>query len=187
MYYSVPEFIGDHLNPWITFASIAGIALSAGLVVSLARMWRGTRPSGPPSGDLAGFSAERYQVMERLLSLRDLQFLASQPGYKPEMHAQWKHESLRVFRLYLNELTLDFHALHAEARRMVVESRTASPEFAAILLRQNVAFFQARLQLEWRLRLFQLGASNVEVASILNLVKSMQLDLSRIVPQTTTA
>lgn len=172
------------MNPWILFASIATVGLSAGLVVSLARMWRGSRDSSHmPDADLSvGFSAERYLVMERLFSTRDVEFLAAQPDHKPEAAANWKRESMHVFRIYLDELTHDFHSLHAEARRMVAASHTASPELAAVLVRQNVAFFQARVLLEWRLLLFRLGASQIDVASIVDLVKAMQVDLNRLVP-----
>lgn len=173
------------MNTWITLASIVAAGLSAALLVSLVRMWRGSRESaeGPAADFGADFSMERYQVMERLLSSRDLEFLASQPGYRPEMAANWKRQSMQVFRKYLEELTRDFHSLHAQARRMVAASHAESPELAAMLVRQNVAFFRARLLLEGRLLLFRLGASNVDVAPIVELVKSMQVDLSQLIPE----
>jgi hypothetical protein len=168
------------------FASIAALGVSAGLIVSLTRMWRGSSDSSHSTDTPthAGFSPERYRVMERLFSSRDLEFLSAQPGYTPEMAANWKRESINVFRIYLDELTADFHSLHAAARQMVAASHAESPELAALLVRQSVAFFQARLLLEWRVLLFRLGASQVDVASIVDLVKSMQVDLSRLVPET---
>jgi hypothetical protein len=163
----------------ITTGSVVGLA------VAVTRMWFGSREHGAVEQSRGGpadpdLSFARYQVMERLLSPRDLQFLASLPG-KPARN--WKRESLRIFRVYLDELTNDFQALHGHARRMVAESHTESPELAAALVRQQVVFFRARLALEVRLLLFALGWGSVEVAPLLQMVEAMRLDLGRLVPE----
>lgn len=172
------------MNLWITFAAIVAVGLATGIAVSFARFSRAGLDNAelPDSDD--SFSLDRYKVMERLLSSSDLDFLASQPGFKPEMAAGWKRESLDVFRVYLRELTRDFHALHARARKMVAESGSDSPELAATLVKQNITFFQARLTLEWRLLLFRFGAPSVDVSTIVDLVTAMQVDLSRMIPET---
>jgi hypothetical protein len=180
------------MNPWVTLAWLITIGSVVGFAVAVARMWFGSREAaelergslhqnGEVPQDL-DLSFDRYQVMERLLSPRDLQFLASQTG-TPAHVGNWKRESLRIFRLYLNELTSDFHALHSHARRLVAESHSESPELAAALVRQQAAFFRARLGLEARLMLFSLGVGRVDVAPLLHMVETMRLDLGRLVPE----
>ncbi len=170
------------MNLWITFAAIVAAGLATGMGVCILRFLRGHEDSADlPELDTGG-SLERYKVMERLLSSSDLDFLASQPGFKPEMAAKWKRESLCVFRIYLRELTRDFHSLHARARKMVADSGSHSPELAATLVRQRVTFLQARMILEWHLLLFRFGAPRVDVGAILDLVTAMQVDLSRVAP-----
>ena len=120
--------------------------------------------------------------MERLLSSRDLQFLASQSG-KPADIGKWKRESLSIFRTYLGELSKDFQALHGYARRMVAESHVESPDLAATLVRQQATFYRTRVALEFRLILFALGIGSVDVAPLLQMVEAMRLDLGRLVPE----
>jgi len=169
---------------WTAAALIVTTGSVAGLAAVLVRMWLGSRANGEvPEGDARrGFSFDRYQVMERLLSSRDVQYLSSQRGFPPAAAARWKRESLHIFRLYLGELTRDFDALHASARRMVAASHSESPELAATLVRQQVAFFRARVAVEWRILLFRFGMASVDVAPLLAMVDAMRIDLRRIVP-----
>src|ERR1700722_2420801 len=66
------------------------------------------REAEPGEHDAADFSFARYHLMERLLRSDDLRFLCSQTGFSARERARWKRDSLRIFRLYLNELTHDF-------------------------------------------------------------------------------
>lgn len=173
------------MNPWIVLAWVVTAGSVAGLAAMLGWMWLGSRKSEEnDQGDVRpGFSLARYQVMDRLLSARDLQFLSAQPGLTAKRAARWKRDSLRVFRLYLSELTRDFQALHAEARRMVAESHSPSPELASTLVRQQVAFWRARMILQARLGMFTLGIGTVDVAPLLQMVDAMRMDLRRLVPE----
>ena len=174
------------MNPWIVLAWIVTAGSVAGLAAALGWMWFSSRKSAENDGEEArrGFSPERYQVMNRLLSERDVEFLAAQPGFTASRRARWKRDSLRIFRLYLNALTRDFQTLHADARRMVAESHSESPELASTLVRQQVAFWQARVNLEARLLMFALGGIGaVDVAPLLQLIDTMRMDLRRLVPQ----
>lgn len=172
------------MNPWMVLAWIVTAGSLAGLVVTLVRTWFGSQPTAEndPGDARRGFSLERYQVMNRLLSARDVQFLEAQPGLSAKRRARWKHDSLRIFRLYLSELTRDFHALHAEARRMVAESHSESLELASILVRQQVAFWRARIILEVRLLMFACGIGAVDVSPLLQMIDAMSMDLRRLVP-----
>jgi hypothetical protein len=177
----------------MTFWSIAAWVVTAGSVAALvaALIWigsasrRGAERFG--DADLRGasreFSFDRYQVMERLLSPADLRFLAAWTAPGPGVAPHWRRESVRIFRSYLDELTADFHALHAYAREMVAASHAESPELARVLLRQQATFFRARVLLEARLLLFGLGLGAVNAAPLLGMVEAMRLDVARLVPE----
>ncbi len=185
------------MNPWILFAWTVTVGSVAGLAAVLGWMYFAPRRrrTGSPrmqgsglEGDRAGisqsaFSPARYQVMERLLSSRDAQFLSTQKGFTPADGKRWKRDSLRIFRLYLCQLTRDFHALHARARALMVASGSESPELAATLVRQQAAFWRARLALEGRLLLLSCGVGTVDVAPLLRMIEAMQVDLSRLIPE----
>jgi hypothetical protein len=178
------------MNPWMVLAWIVTAGSVAGLVAVLAWMSFGSYKFGAKGSresiarDAAsGFSFARYQVMERLLSYQDVQFLSTQEGFHPRIGARWKRDSLRIFRQYLRELTRDFLALHAHARHLVVQSHTESPEFASTLVRQQAAFWRARMLLEGRLVLFQFGIGSVDVAPLLRMIEAMRIDLLRLVPE----
>lgn len=177
------------MSPWIVLAWIVMAGFVAGLVAILARISfaskrLGTRKNREGTSDTASsLSFARYQVMERLLSPEDAQFLSTQRSFDARARARWKRDSLRIFRLYLGELTRDFLALHAHARHLVVESHSESPEFASTLVRQRVAFWRARMALEGRLLLFTFGIGSVAVAPLLEMIEAMRVDLFRLVPE----
>ena len=181
------------MNPWI----VAAWLVTTGSVVGLtgALIWVRFRTERNVELDTnptyGGLSFHRYQVMERLLCLEDAKFIGSQPGISARARRanfeRWKRDSVRIFRVYLGELTQDFNNLHAEARRMVAASHAESPELASVLVRQQLIFFRARVALEARLVLFELGIGSVDVAPLLHMIEKMQLDLGEIIPELTAA
>jgi len=178
------------MNYWVIAGWIVAAGTVAGLSAALFWMWSGARGAedvGAEQRAAEGFAFDRYAVMQRLLSEADTRYLRSHPGATPEMAARWRRESVSIFRAYLGELTRDFHALHAHARHMLAESQTASPELAKTLVRQQGAFLRARIALEARLLLFQLGAGHVDAAPLLEMVHAMRLDLGRLVPEPSAA
>src|SRR5271170_4999896 len=54
-----------------------------------------------------------------LLSDEDFDFLATLPGYKPEIGEKLQCHHEQILRLYLRELAREFHNVHAEAREAV--------------------------------------------------------------------
>jgi hypothetical protein len=176
------------MNPWmavawlLTAGSVIGLAATAGWMLFSHRRGRDRSRGGVEDAAIPGVSYARYQVMERLLSSRDPQFLSAQPGFTARDGARWKRDSVRIFRLYLSQMTRDFAGLHAYARRLVVESHAESPELAAMLVRQQTAFWRSRIALEGRLLLFTLGIGRVDVAPLLAMIEAMRVDLFRMVP-----
>src|SRR5258706_3745986 len=92
---------------------------------------------------LDNFSTADYAPMRRLFCDMDFEFLASQPGYRPEIAKQLRSERRQVLAGYLQLLTGDFNQLHAMAKLMLVYSREDRPDFGKALLWQQITFYYA--------------------------------------------
>jgi hypothetical protein len=170
------------MTGWMAVGWVVTAGSVAVLLALIAWIWsqrRGKRAIGG-FGEFIGFSVSRYQPMEFLLSEEDFAFLASQPGYEPELGARWKRERRRIFRLYLDELKRDFQRLHAEARVMAANADAESAELVGILMRQQVTFWRAMAGLEVRLALRAAGIGKVNVRPLLELLEAMRADLARV-------
>ena len=172
-------------NGWVVTGWVAvGWVITGGslLVLSTAIAWIWWQQRGKRAlddGESREFSISRYQPMEFLLSGEDFAFLASQPGYRPDIGARWKRERRRIFRLYLKEMKQDFRQLHAEARVMAASAGSESAELLGILMRQQITFWRAMAGLELRLALQAVGIGRVDVRPLFELLRAAQADLSR--------
>jgi uncharacterized membrane protein len=169
---------------WVVIGSIATGASVALLLVALAAMLFRSYRSEPSGGvnseglDSDQFSLAGYEPMGKLLAEEDFLFLAAQPGYRPEIGANLRRERRRIFRLYLRELSRDFHRLHAEARRMVAASAADQSELVALLLRQQLAFWRGMAAIEVRLALGRLSA--VDARGLIQSIEAMRVALARL-------
>ena len=98
---------------------------------------------------LNGFSIESYAPMERLLDQRDVGFLASQPGCRPEVAKKLMAERRRIFVAYLGALIRDFNQLVGIGKLMIVYAAEDRREFARGLWRHQMRFY-------WRVSLVRL-------------------------------
>jgi hypothetical protein len=105
------------------------------------------------------FSLESYAPMERLLGEDDAAFLASQPGYKPQIARRLMAERRRIFVAYLGHLERDFNLLVGIGKLMVVYSTQDRQEFALRLWRQQVRFYAGVCSLRLQLALYPLSWS----------------------------
>src|SRR5271154_7503100 len=103
------------------------------------------------------FSLESYAPMERLLEKSDLAFLASQPGYRPEIGKRLMRERRKIFRAYLRLLVRDFNQLIGIGKLMVVYSNRDQQEFALSLRRQQAVFYTRVALLQLQLALDPMG------------------------------
>jgi len=106
---------------------------------------------------LSRFSLESYAPMTRLLDKRDLEFLASQTGYRPEIGRRLMAERRKIFVTYLGDLIRDFNQLARVGRLMIVYSREDRHEFARNLWRRQVRFYAAVCSVRLQLALYPLG------------------------------
>ena len=170
------------MTGWVAAGWVLTVGSLLVLAAVIARIWWQRRGKSPADdfGESTGFSISRYQPMEYLLSDEDFAFLASQPGYQPEIGARWKRERSRIFRLYLDELKRDFRRLHEQARLMAAGADAESSELVGTLMRQQVTFWRAMAGLELRLVLRAAGIGNVNVRPLIELIEAMRVDLARI-------
>jgi hypothetical protein len=108
---------------------------------------------------LESFSLESYAPMQRLLDRSDMEFLASQAGYRSEIAKRLMRERRKIFSAYLEHLVQDFNQLIGIGKLMVVYSSRDQQEFARHLLRQQTRFYAAVWSVRLQLALYPLGWS----------------------------
>jgi len=148
---------------------IIAITLVLVLVCFLGLFWRLASRSDAQHGSaewLDSFSVKSYAPMERLLQKSDLDFLASQPGYRPEIGKRLMRERRKIFRSYLRLLVRDFHQLIRIGKFMVVYSNRDQREFARSLRRQQATFYARVGALQLQLALYPLGWKSVVWPSV---------------------
>lgn len=124
------------------------------------------------------FSCARYEPMARLMNDADLLFLKSQPGFRPEIAKKFTRDRRRIFRLYLQELALDFHRLHAHAREVVAGLPAENSELVGMLIRQKFRFWYEITALEVRLSLNISAALNAR--ALIDVLATMHAEISRV-------
>jgi hypothetical protein len=125
------------------------------------------------------FSVESYAPMERLLEKSDLAFLASQPGYRPEIGKRLMSERRKIFRAYLRLLVGDFNQLIGIGKLMVVYSNEDRQEFARSLWRRQVKFYFQVCTLQLELALYPLGWTSVDARSLLDALGAMRTQVQQ--------
>jgi hypothetical protein len=163
---------------WNAIAGLlAGAAAFALIALLAARLASYRTKTGGREPRHSSFDMARYTPMLRLLSDEDLHYLASRPGYRPEIGRKLKRERRRIFRMYLKELACDFCAIHAQAREMVAHAREEHAALVGSLMWQQITFWRAMTAIELRLLVPMLG--NVDVRGLLDLVEASRAGLAR--------
>jgi hypothetical protein len=126
---------------------------------------------------LDNFSTANYAPMQRLFDEKDFEFLAAQPGYRPEIGRQLRAERREVLVDYLQMLTCDFNQLHAIAKLMLVYSEEDQPDFGTALLWQQITFYYAVTALRCRLALTPLGWKVPDMRKLLRPIEAIRLQL----------
>lgn len=122
---------------------------------------------------LDSFSLENYAPMQRLLDRADVVFLASQPGYRPEVGKRLMAERRRIFRGYLQLLIGDFNRLIALGKLMLVYAPEDRPQLAKALWRQQYSFCFGVCRIYCELALYPLGWS-VDVHDLIEALQTMR-------------
>jgi hypothetical protein len=123
---------------------------------------------------LDSFSLESYAPMERLLGKDDIRFLATQPGYRPEIARRLMAERRRIFVAYLGHLAKDFNQLVRIGKLMIVYSTQDRQEFARRLWRQQIRFYAGVYLVRLELALYPLGWRGVDARGLVAAVTAMR-------------
>jgi hypothetical protein len=123
---------------------------------------------------LDSFSLESYAPMQRLLDSGDVEFLSSQPGYRPEIGKRLMAERRKIFRGYLRLLILDFNQLIGLGKLMVVYAAEDRAELARALWRHQISFSLTVFAVQCKLALHPLGWSGVDVSRLVQALETMR-------------
>ena|SRR5690349_7860197 len=170
----------------LAFAFVAALLLAAFIFLFPMLASRATAEAFTAEW-LDSFSLENYAPMERLLNRSDFEFLASQPGYRPEIARRLLSERRRVFAGYLQCLIRDFNQLYAAAKLMVVYSQEDLPEFAKALWRQQIAFYYAVSILRCKVAIYPWGWTGVNVSKLAQPLESLRIQIQRFAQSAGTA
>lgn len=115
--------------------------------------------------------------MTRLLDQEDFEFLAAQPGFRPEIARKLRTQRRRVMRMYLRAVSKDFNLLHARARRLVAAAPEEHHNLVGVLIRQRATFFRVRSMVEMRLALDWLLPGTVDIRPLIGALEKLQAEL----------
>ena len=131
-----------------------------------------TRP-GLSSEDLNGWidiNRQSCRPLERLLDPTEFAYLRNR-GLSKGRIKELRRQRLRLFRLYLRRLTLDFHAVHAALEVALVNSAEDRPDLARELGKQRLLFYRGLLSVECHLVLY---AAGIHTAPSLDLIRPLE-------------
>ena len=157
----------------IAWTVLAATLLAVAFVLLLQRLASRLDAGSCTPDWLNDFSMEAYDPMPALFDRADFDFLARQPGYRPEIGRRLLAERRKVFRAYLRLLTRDFNQLLALAKLAVVYSSEDRPEFASALWREQIRFYCAVSAAWCRVQVFSPRASALDVRKLLNPVERL--------------
>jgi hypothetical protein len=120
------------------------------------------------------FSLESYAPMGRLLEKRDVNFLASQAGYKSEIAKRLMSERRKIFAEYLGRLVRDFNQLVGLGKLMIVYSTQDRQEFARSLWRQQIRFYAGVCAVRFQLALDPLGWTEADAHFLVAALNAMR-------------
>jgi hypothetical protein len=125
------------------------------------------------------FSTANYAPIQRLFDEKDFEFLAAQPGYRPDIARRLRAQRREVLAGYLQLLIRDFNQLHTIAKWMLVYSPQDQPDFGKDLLWQQITFYCAVTAVRCRLALMSLGWTAPDVRKLIQPIEIMHLQLQR--------
>lgn len=123
---------------------------------------------------LDGFSLGQYAPMQRLLDRADIEFLATQKGYRPQIAKQLMAEHRRIFCSYLGHLVQDFNQLIGIGKLMVVYSAQDHEQLARELLRQQLRFYFAVCAVWLQVALYPIAWTAVDAQRLIGAVGSLR-------------
>ena len=123
--------------------------------------------------------ASHYGAMSRLLARDDFEYLAAQPGYRPEIGRRLRKSHRRILRMYVYQLADDFRRIHHAARECALHAPGGHEVLVHRLVRQQIAFWWAIVRIELRL----LAPGTVDFRRLVEVLESIRADLAVTLPE----
>jgi len=165
---------------------IAALVTCAGMLLVVGLLFRKLGASGnclPVTAEwIEALSVEHYRPMMRLLVRADLEFLRSQPGFRPAMAEHFRVQRCRVFRGYLQCLTADFTRVCTALKLVMLHSGMDRPDLASVLVHHQLMFACGLVTVHARLWLYRWGICTVDGVSLVRLFDAMRMELQTLVP-----
>jgi hypothetical protein len=162
---------------WIAADAIilgGGIVLLAAVVLRLLL----NRDADADAAAAERFSLARYQVMLRLTSEEDFEFLEAQPGYCKAIGERLRRERRRIFQMYLRALAIDFRVLHAAARKLAAAAPERHADLVSVLIGCQLTFWRRMALVKLRLLTSRARLPKLDVAPLLQPMESIRLQLA---------
>jgi hypothetical protein len=132
--------------------------------------------AGAPAAEK--FSLARYQIMMRLTSEEDFEFLAALPGYRQEIGERLRRDRRRIFQMYLRALAVDFRVLHAAARKLAAAAPERHAGLVSALIGCQLTFWRRMALVEFRLLTSRARFPNLDIAPLLQPMEFIRLQLA---------
>jgi hypothetical protein len=129
-------------------------------------------------------SPQRYRPLERLLDEREYARMKAHPAITPKMLRSMRSRRIRIFRAYLNCLSVDYGRVCKTVKLLMVQSAQDRPDLASLLVRQRVNFTLHFMMAEFGLALYVVGISGVDVTKLVASLDSMRLELTYLMAAT---
>jgi len=165
----------------IVFAGILVFGLVLALILTFRQLAAGSRLSVTVER-MDTLSVERYRPMLRLLDQTDLLFLKTQPGFNPPTAARLRRQRCDIFSGYLSDLAADFQLTCSALKLLTLQAEDDRPDLANSLIRAQAAFYLGLLRVRFRLALYRIGFSSVDVSGLLRLFGGMRIEIRNLVP-----
>ncbi len=166
----------------LVVAAVFGLALGFAFFRIFRKLAAPARNYRTSSDSIREWSGDRYRPMARLLDDADFAFLASHPGYHPDMRKRLRCERRKAFRGYLRSLERDFSRISGAIQSLMTHSQVDRPDLAAILVKQRARFTYGVLAIEFSLALDAMGYHAVSVQPLLDTLQSMRGELQQLLP-----
>jgi hypothetical protein len=165
---------------------ILGIAtffclLLAGSILLICRKLVVTTNLPRESDWLEQLSPHRYRPLNRLLDESEYSRLKAHPAITPRMLRNIRLHRVRVFRGYLNCLSVDYGRICSAVKLLMVQSAQDRPDLAGLLVRQRVTFTLRLMMAECYLTLHAVGIGSVDVTDLVAALDSMRMELNSLI------
>jgi hypothetical protein len=167
-----------------TVLYLAGAMTATLLLVASVLAFRLLHRTSPSHSEIVP-RVVRFQPMQRLLREADFEFLAAQPGFRPEVARLLRARRAQIMRKYIHQISAEFDRLHLALRLLALQAHRDRPDIARELVVQKLLFQRRMFEIRVRLALFGYGIKPAHLGELVRTVDALRgqvESLSRAMP-----